>query len=181
MPGFFETNRTIIRPFQREDIPKLYELMMNKEICDLTGETYPITEIGVTEFYDKCQKTEDRIWFLVFEKETNELIGETGLLRIYSPWRTSDLSLVIWNKKYWSKGFGKEIIKPIMDYAYNDLNLHRLAIGVVGNNERALKFWKSIGFIEEGRQVEGYFKNGIFSDFVMMYQLENEYRKRVWD
>lgn len=83
---------------------------------------------------------------------------------------------MIWNRKYWNKGYGKETAKLMLEYGFNSLNIHRMAIGVVGFNERGLRFWKSIGFKEEGKQKDGYFHNGEYSDFVMMYLLEEEYR-----
>ena len=178
MKGFIEGKRIILRALKKEDLDKMFPLMDNKEICDLIGEVYPTTEGEMNEYYDRLQKTDNRISFVVINKETNEIIGETGLLRIFAPWRTSDLSIIIWDKKYWYKGYGKEIAKLIMDYAFNDINIHRLAIGVVGFNENAIKFWKSVGFKEEGRQIEGYYKNGQYSDFIMMYILEEEYRNR---
>ena len=44
------------------------------------------------------------------------------------------------------------------------------------SNERGLRFWKSIGFKEEGKQKDGFFNNGKYSDFIMMYLLDEEYR-----
>ncbi|WP_225969063.1 GNAT family N-acetyltransferase [Treponema pedis] len=65
----------------------------------------------------------------------------------------------------------------MLDYGFNSLNFHRIAIGVVGLNERGLRFWKGIGFKEEGKQKDGFFNNGEYSDFIMMYLLEEEYRR----
>ena len=178
MKGFIEGKRIVLRALRKDDLEKLLHLMNNKEICDLTGEVYPTTEGEINEYYDRLQRTDNRISFVVIDKETNEIIGETGLLRIFAPWRTADLSIIIWDKKYWGKGYGKEIAKLIMDYAFNDINIHRLAIGVVGFNGNAIKFWKSVGFKEEGKQIEGYFKNGKYSDFIMMYILEDEHRNK---
>jgi diamine N-acetyltransferase len=178
MSHFLESTRILLRPIQREDLKYLAELMSDREIGILTGEVYPSTEKGMEEFYERCQKTEDRIWFVIVDKETGKVIGETGFLRMFMPWRTTDFSLVIWDKEYWSKGYGKEIAALMLEYGFNSLNIHRMAIGVVGFNQNALKLWKSIGFVEEGRQKDGYFVNGEYSDFVMLYLLEDDYRNR---
>lgn len=44
---------------------------------------HPITEKGFDELYERCQNTDSRIWFGVEDKETNEIIGETGFLKIF--------------------------------------------------------------------------------------------------
>lgn len=176
MSYFMEGERIKLRSVQKDDLKELAELMSDREIGVLSGEVYPMTEKEMGDFYDRCQKTDDRIWFVIIDKKTNSIIGETGFLRIFMPWRTTDYSLMIWNRKYWNKGYGKETAKLMLEYGFNSLNIHRMAIGVVGFNERGLRFWKSIGFKEEGKQKDGYFHNGEYSDFVMMYLLEEEYR-----
>jgi RimJ/RimL family protein N-acetyltransferase len=55
--------------------------------------------------------------------------------------------------------------------------MHRVAIGVVGFNEGALRFWERLGFRKEGMQRDGYYVDGCFHDFVMMSLLKEEYRK----
>jgi RimJ/RimL family protein N-acetyltransferase len=179
MSSFLETERISLRTIGKADLVMLTALMSNREIGILSGEVYPITEKEMDDFFERTQKTEDRVWFVIEDKKTKEIIGETGFLRIFMPWRTSDYSLMIWNRNYWGIGYGKEISKEMLNYGFNYLNLHRIAIGVVENNKRAMKFWKSIGFIEEGKQKDGFFSEGRYSDFVMMYMLENDFRKRV--
>lgn len=174
---YLSSERVSLRTVKKEDLLVLSELMTNHEIAKLTGEVHPLTEKHWEDFYHRTQSTDDRIWFLIVDKETGDIIGETGFLRINMPWRTSDYSLVIWDKSYWGRGYGKEVARLMFDYAFNYLNLNRLAIGVVGFNHNGLRFWESVGFIEEGKQIDGYFCNGEYSDFIMMYLLEKDYRQ----
>ena len=173
---FLTGERIALRTVKRADLETLSVLMEKRDITKLTGEVYPRTEAEWEDFYERTQGTTNRIWFLIIDKASGKIIGETGLLRIFMPWRTADYSLVIWDKDFWGKGYGRETAAHMFDYAFNDLNLNRLAIGVVGFNDRGLKFWKSVGFKEEGRQIDGYFCNGAYSDFIMMYLLEKDYR-----
>ena len=53
----------------------------------------------------------------------------------------------------------------------------RIAIGVVGSNSRALRFYENLGFKREGLQRDGYYYDHHYEDFVMMSMLENEYRE----
>jgi RimJ/RimL family protein N-acetyltransferase len=177
MNKFLEGSRIYLRPIKKEDLKTLSEWINDKEIRSITGEVYPMTEKEFEEFYEKAQKTEDSIWFVIVDKEKDLVIGETGFLRIFNPWRTADFSIIIGKKEYWGKGIGKEVANLMLEYGFNSLNFHRLAIGVVVFNERGLKFWESIGFKKEGIQRDGYFYNGKYSDFIMMSLLEDEYRK----
>lgn len=178
MKGYFiEGERIRLRPLKKEDLPRLEQLMSDREIGILSGEVYPSTEKEMEEAYQRCQQTDSRVWFVIEDKGTGKIIGETGFLRIFPAWRTSDYSLVIWDRGFWGAGYGKETARLMFEYGFDQLNFHRLAIGVVGFNDRGMKFWKSIGFKEEGIQKDGYFCHGKYSDFVMMYLLEDDYRK----
>jgi diamine N-acetyltransferase len=178
MNDFLGNKRLLLRSLCKNDLSQIIDNFSNREIQLLTGEVYPSTEMEIEEFYKKCQKTDDRIWLIIVDKESNKIIGETGYLRIFSPWRTADYSLIIWDKNYWHKGYGTEVAELMLEYGFNYLNLHRIAIGVLENNQNAIKFWKSIGFKEEGRQIDGYFGEGKYSDFIMMCILENDYREK---
>ena len=90
MSYFMESKRIKLRPVQKDDLKKLAELMSDREIGVLSGDVYPITEREMDNFYDRCQKTDDRIWFVIIDKEINSIIGETGFLRIFMPWSTAD-------------------------------------------------------------------------------------------
>ncbi|HSO58507.1 MAG TPA: GNAT family protein, partial [Paenisporosarcina sp.] len=48
------------------------------------------------------------------------------------------------------KGFGKDAMQLVMNYAFNELNLHRLSLTVFGYNQGAIKLYESLGFRHEG-------------------------------
>lgn len=178
MPKYLEGERIFLRTFNRGDLLELNELMDDRGTLVLTGMVFPNTEKELEEAYERCQRTDTRVWFVIVDKEKNRIIGETGFLRIFMPWRTTDFTLEIWDRGYWGKGYGKEVAALMFEYGFDYLNFHRISIGVVEKNERAMKFWKSVGFKEEGRQIEGFFSEGEYSDFVMMYLLEKDYREK---
>lgn len=177
MSHFLESQRIKLRPIQKDDLKELAELMSDREIGILSGEVHPITEKGMDDLYERCQQTDDRVWFVIIDKQSGKIIGETGFLRIFTPWRTSDYSLMIWDRAYWHQGYGTEVASLMLDYGFNSLNFHRVSIGVVGLNQNALRFWSKVGFKEEGKQIDGFYHQGVYSDFVMMYLLEDDFRK----
>jgi RimJ/RimL family protein N-acetyltransferase len=143
----------------------------------LIGEVASMSKADSERFLEKARTDSGRAWFMVSVKENNKVIGEAGLLRIDRAWRTTDISVIIGEKEEWGKGYGTEAILLLLDYAFGHLNLHRVAIGVVGFNERALRFWAKIGFKREGVQRDGYYYDGKYHDFVLMSILEDEFRE----
>ncbi len=121
---------------------------------------------------------ENRVWLAVVVRDTNQVIGETGLLRMFPAWRTTDWSLIIGEKAVRGKGYGKEAAQLMLNYAFGHLNFHRVAIGVVGFNTKALRFYEELGFQREGIQRDGYYYDHQYHDFVMMSMLAHEFLEK---
>ncbi len=177
IPNAYLIGKTVaLRPLTKADLPLICQWYNDPEIRPLIGETTPSTEVNIEAWYNRVMEDSARVWFMIVVKETGQVIGECGLLRMFPAWRTTDLSIIIGEKSAWGKGYGREAIILLMDYAFGALNFHRVSIGVVGFNQRALKFYEQVGFQREGIQRDGYFYNHRYSDFVMMSILEEEFR-----
>lgn len=169
--------RIFLRPFSEDDLRYVQKWSNDSEIRRLTGEIAPMSRQEAEEFYKHLRADKDRVWFAVVLKRGNRVIGEVGLLRMFRPWRCTDMSIIIGEKNTWGKGYGTEAGRLLLKYAFEQLKFHRVSIGVVGFNDRAIRFWKSLGFKKEGVQKDGYYCDNEFSDFVMMSILEDEYRR----
>lgn len=175
-PVFLLGERVYLRPVEKEDLPLIRKWADDPEIRALTGEVAPMSQAAAEEWFEHVQADRDRVWFIVALKENDRPIGEAGLLRMFPAWRTTDLSIIIGEKDAWGKGYGSEAIRLLLDYAFGALNFHRVAVGVVGFNERALRFYEKAGFKREGIQRDGYYCDHAYHDFVMMSILEDEFR-----
>jgi RimJ/RimL family protein N-acetyltransferase len=172
---FLEGKNIYLRPFVKTDLPFFARWYNDPETRGKIGEVMPTSEHEAEEIIGNTKK--DRVWFAVVRKEDDEVIGETGLLRMFPAWRTTDLTIIIPDKANQGKGYGKETIRLLMDYAFGYLNYNRIAIGVVGFNTNALEFYKRVGFKQEGIQEQGYYYNYRYYDFIMMRILRDEFLK----
>jgi RimJ/RimL family protein N-acetyltransferase len=178
VPKFLVGERVYLRPLEADDLEHIRRWANDPEIRGLTGESKPMSKFEAEAWYDRVKDDEHRVWFIVALQENDRPIGEAGLLRMFPVWRTTDLSIILGEKDVWGQGYGTEAIHLLLDYAFGYLNFHRVAIGVVGFNERALRFYERVGFKREGIQRDGYYYDHQYADFVMMSILEDEYRMR---
>jgi len=174
---FLVGERVYLRPIEPEDLPFIRQWANDPEVRRLTGEALPMSKAGADEFLERVRQDKERVWFVVVLKENDRVIGEAGLLRMFHPWRNTDLSIIIGDKEAWGKGYGTQAILLLLDYAFGYLGFHRVSVGVVGFNERALRFYEKVGFKREGIQRDGYYYDHAFHDFVMMSILEDEFRQ----
>lgn len=175
-PKFLIGKRVYLRPLHKDDLTHIQKWANDPEIRGLTGEVKPMSWAKAEEFYERVKKDDQRLWFIIALQEDDRAIGEAGLLRMFPAWRTTDLSIIISEREAWGQGYGTEAINLLLDYAFGYLNFHRVAIGVVGFNEAALRFYEKVGFKKEGVQRDGYYYDHAYHDFVMMSLLDDEYR-----
>ena len=78
------------------------------------------------------------------------------------------MGIIIGETDEQGKGYGKEVMELIIDYAFNTLNLNKVIVEVVEYNKRALEVYKKLGFIEEGRLKKHYYADGEYFDVIIL-------------
>ena len=106
-----------------------------------------------------------------------ELIGECGLYRIDHFNRRCELGIAI-GREYWGKGFGQDAVRTLVDYAFDHLNLNRVALQVLADDPRAVTAYRKAGFSEEGRLRQQAWVNGAFADELLMAVLREDWQRR---
>ncbi len=172
-------DRVLLRPFRKGDLIHVQRWSEDPEMRRLTGEAEPMTREDAEKWYSRARADKDRAWYAIVLKDDGRVVGEAGLLRMFRAWRCTDMTVMIGEKDVWGRGYGTEAGDLLLDLAFNEHRMHRVSVGVVSFNERALRFWEGLGFTREGAQRDGYLCDGEFSDFVMMSILEDEYRRLV--
>ncbi len=75
----------------------------------------------------------------------------------------------------WGKGFGTDAMKVLLRYAFEELNLHRINLGVFEYNPRAIRSYEKAGFRHEGRQRDTLHRAGKYWDLLFMGILKSDW------
>ena len=173
MTKFLEHKDIYLRPQQEEDAAFFYTWNNDALTRGKIGEKRSKSLLQIQQSLNKQRS--DSIWFSVVKKDSDEVIGETGFLRMDPDNGCSDFSIILPYAAQQHKGYGKQVVKLMFAYAFGYLHLHRLAIGVVDFNTEALQFYKRVGFQQEGIYEESYYYDFKYHDFIMMRILKQEY------
>ena len=124
--------RVVLRPIQREDLPRLWELISDFEVAVL-GSSGPVMPSSLAQFeagfdQDLTKDHNDRAYFGI--EVDGELIGEAGLHRIDHFSRVCELGIGI-GREFWGKGFGQDAVRTLVDYAFEHLNMNRIGLYVL--------------------------------------------------
>ena len=100
-------------------------------------------------------------------RDTNRLIGTCALSQLDSDNGSALYHITIGEKDMWGRGYGTEATRLMLDHAFGTLNLHRIALSVFSFNERAIRSYRSCGFVIEGRAREAIWRDGRWWDEVV--------------
>ena len=167
--------KVILREQREEDAPYFTYWFNQPQVMFQCGFEKPASEEEIRKTITVSHKREDSVWYTITDLDGN-VIGETGLLRMFPAWHQTDLTIIIPDPEMQHKGYGTEAIRIILDMAFKKYEMHRVSIGVVGLNTDALAFYRKIGFKQEGILEEAYYWNNEYSDFVMMRILSQEWK-----
>jgi RimJ/RimL family protein N-acetyltransferase len=127
-------------------------------MSEMAEEKY-IEELGTTR-----AKTDVSFVIEAIDADSTKAIGTVGLHGINAKDHNATFGIAIGEKQYWGKGYGTEAAKLIINYGFDQLNLHRVNSVVIAFNDRSIRMHRRLGFKEEGRHREAIFKNGKFHD-----------------
>jgi ribosomal-protein-alanine N-acetyltransferase len=170
----------LLRPVKRSDISCFLKWFNDPEVVQYVELYMPMTEMSEEKYIEELgttrAKRDAQFVMEVIEGASTKPIGTCGLHEIDSKDRKAIFGMVIGEKDYWSKGYGTEAARLIVNYGFQQLNLHRISSGAFAFNERSIKLQKKIGFREEGCLREAFFKNGQYHDLVLLGLLREEWR-----
>lgn len=124
------------------------------------------------------RNTDNQFHFAIHVSEHDKLIGVCSLVRVDWKNRNAMLGMSITESDYWGKGYGSDAINVLLRWAFYELNLHRVDLGVFGYNHRAIRAYEKLGFVLEGRERDAIFRDGAYYDMLNMSILQREWRAR---
>ena len=112
------------------------------------------------------------------------MIGYISLSNIdYRNGRADWSGIVIGDKEYQGQGYASQAIYLLLEYAFDELGLHRVQGEWIDDHTVSLFLAKMMGFQEEGLLREYVYKGGRRHDLILMSVLKPEFeriRERFW-
>jgi len=176
----FESTRIALRKMTADDAEQYHVWRNDIEVMQSTSpslDLYRIEETG--HFVNHVilgSNTSKSYMILDKEKKSSaKPIGIVSLVHIDLKNRNAECIIDIGEKSYWGKGYGAEAMTLLLDYAFLEMNLHRVSLRVFSFNEKAIKLYEKLGFKHEGAARQSLFRGGAWHDIVHMGMLQKEY------
>jgi RimJ/RimL family protein N-acetyltransferase len=116
-------------------------------------------------------------WFAIRSLEDDRLLGDIDLAVTTWGGRDAFVGIGIGERDFWGKGYGTEAMQLALRFAFTELNLRRVTLDVVENNQRAVRSYEKAGFRIEGRERQAIQREGHRWDVLFMGILREEWIK----
>lgn len=107
--------------------------------------------------------------------ESDIILGLVSLVSIDYMNQSAVFNIMIGDKNNQDKGIGSFAVREMLHHAFHNLNLQRVELLVLEDNQRAIHLYEKSGFKYEGRKRQARYKNGKFVDLRMYAILKEEY------
>lgn len=170
-------NKIYLGPINETYIPTLLKWMNDLDVTKyLTTSNMNLSEEAEKKWLKKIKGDDSFHYYGIFLNNTDKLIGGISFHDINQVQRSATLGIVIGEKDEWSKGYGTEAIKLMLDYAFNILNLNNVFLSVYDFNNRAQKCYEKSGFKLIGRRRKSRFLAGKYYDEIYMDILAKDFK-----
>ncbi len=166
-----------LRAIEEDDLALLHQWANDPKIQD---------EMGIIHFpssMDFHKRWYENLKSDIFNQRLAIEVPEVGLIGLSSiisiDWRNNHAfhGVMLAEVETRGKGYGVDAVMATMRYAFEEMNLERIDGSIIEYNEISYKFYcgKKLGWKEEGRKKNYYFRRGRYWDQIIVGITREEY------
>ena len=167
------TERLLLRSFRTEDQPFVFHGLSHPEVVRYYGVRYQSLEDTrlQMEWFESLRHDGTGIWWLIADHADQVAYGAIGINSIHPLHRKAELGFWLL-PEYWGKGYIPEAGEKVLQYAFEELKLHRIEALVEVENEASKKVLQKLRFHYEGTMQECEWKDGRWVSLEMYGRLK---------
>lgn len=159
-------------------LPEYRRWINDPEVADfLASIGFPLSLAEERRWVENMQRSVDYATHFTIVTKKGEPIGNIALMDINYSNRNAQLGIMIGERTFWGKGYGKDAIRAILGYAFGTMCLNKVELKLNIENKRALACYENCGFKLEGRKRKQIFYRGRYCDELIMGILKVDWEK----
>jgi RimJ/RimL family protein N-acetyltransferase len=143
-----ESERILLRPLQREDLPALLEL--TKDPALWTYFTHDLSTLAGLEAWAAGHFSEERLQFVVIDKHSQQVVGSTGFGNYFPRDQRIEIGWTWLGKSFQGTGINAQMKSLMLQYAFEALGMLRIEFKTDVLNLPARHALLRLGATEEG-------------------------------
>lgn len=172
-----ETERFRLRQMEERDAPQVFDYFSKDEVTryyDLEPFQDVKQAVEIIQRWDGRFQINEGIRWGIALKGTDEIIGSCGFHEWQKEHFKAELGFEV-HPMYWRQGVMTEVLKPILQYGFEEMSLNRIEAFYDPENTSSQKCLKKAGFTFEGILRKAAFEKGVFCDAAVCSLLKEEF------
>lgn len=172
------SERLILEPLSLSHLTEEYVNWLNDpEVNSYLDSGGDYTFKKLKDFLKDVEKKNILFW-AIHLNHNHKHIGNIKIDPVNFKHGLCEYGILLGDKNEWRKGFAKEASLMVIDYCFNSLNLRKMTLGVVEDNENAVTLYKKLGFIIEGVYIDHRYHNNQYWNTLRMALFNKMYNSK---
>ena len=168
-----------LRLLSQEDLKDRVSWINDEDNIQTLLFDWPTSIEKTQKWFNNVLFDNSKLHLSIVDIETDELVGMTGLLNIDRINHHAQLYITIGNKKYRGKRLPDEVIPLVLEYGFSELEMNRIYLYTLPNNERGRHVYERNGFYLDGILRQQVYCRGKQQDLYVHSVLRSEFEVRA--
>ena len=164
-----------LRALEPEDLDFLYTIENNESFWEVSSTQTPFSRFVLEQYIVNSHQDifeAKQLRLIIVDNISNISVGMIDLFEFNPLHKRAGIGILIIETEQ-HKGFASEAIELLVNYSFNQLNLHQLFANITADNTKSLELFKKLNFKKIGVKKEWIFSNGVFKNEIL-FQLINK-------
>jgi RimJ/RimL family protein N-acetyltransferase len=174
----FNLPKVTLRELRLTDVEDRYQWCLDEAVIkylNMPDKYPPYSREDTKRWIEMCiNKTNGYEQKAILDQDGNH-IGWVDLKNVDRLNKHAELGIAIGDKRYWGKGYGLSAMRKMLEYGFMQMDLNKIWLRVEVDNEKAIRSYKRIGYVEEGILRQDRLRKGVFVDRLRMSILKEEF------
>jgi len=131
--------KVCLGPVLQPDGAMIFNWLNTVSLMHLNGNYVPVSQRSFDEWFGGIGKEPSRVVFSIRKHGNLEFLGYIQLTEIHPVFRSGVVGIIIGDPAIRGQRYGQEALTLCIGFCWKELNLQRLSLMIVGNNEPATR------------------------------------------
>ncbi|NBU81322.1 MAG: N-acetyltransferase [Flavobacteriaceae bacterium] len=156
-----------LRALEPEDLEFVYAIENDENIWEVSNTITPYSKFLIRQYLDNAHQDifeAKQLRLVICKKEDAKAIGLIDLFDFDVKNKRAGIGIIIQNEIDRNNGFGKESLSLVINYAFEQLQLHQLYANIGSENKASEMLFTTFGFKKIGVKKDWNYTNNAFHD-----------------
>lgn len=156
-----------LRALEPEDLEFVYAIENDENMWEVSNTITPYSKFLIRQYLENAHQDiyeAKQLRLVICKKGSTEAIGLIDLFDFDAKNKRAGIGIIIQNEVDKNNGFGKEALGLVINYAFEQLQLHQLYANIGTENKASESLFTTFGFERIGVKKDWNFTNNDFHD-----------------